>query len=159
MQFLVLYEKASGNYCAFVPNLPVICLSTGDTVEDIRQNIREAMDFHIEGMLLDGDQPIEPMVWHEDLEIHQQDDMPSQKCSVIFENSPNNNAVFCPDIPGCWATGNTLEEAREGLRQVIRFRLGETVTEGVIVPEPESWSEMVEVTLPVPAEGIGASGA
>ena len=125
MKFLVFYEKAPNNYCAFVPNLPVICLSTGGTVEEIRQNILEAMDGHIELMMEDGEEVIEPAIWREDLEILLEEDSPPLKYSVVFETSPTNNAAFCPDIQGCWATGGTTEEAREELRQVIRFRLGD----------------------------------
>ena len=158
MKFLVFYEKAPGNYCAFVPNLPVICLSTGDTVEEIQQNIREAMDGHIEFMLSDGDEVVEPSVWYEELVVQQPEDSVASKFNVVFENSPTNYAAFCPDIPGCWATGDTLEEARGVLRQIIRHRLGVEVPDGVIMPEPQSWAEFVEVDVPVTAEGIGSAG-
>ena len=153
MNFLVFYEKAPGNYCAFVPNLPVICLSTGGTVEEIRQNIREAMEGHIEFMMEDGEEVIEPSVWHEDLEIRPKDNGPLLKYNVIFENSPTNNAAYCPDILGCWASGGTLEEVREELRQLIRFRLGGVAPDEPIMPEPDSWGEFVEVVLPVLPDG------
>ena len=158
MKFLVFYEKAPNNYCAFVPNLPVICLSTGATVEEIRRNIHEAMDFHIEGMLEDREEVIEPSVWTESLEIRPTEDGPSLSYSVIFENSPTNNAAYCPDIPGCWASGGTLEEVTEELRQLIRFRLGGAAPDDPILPEPDSWGEFVEVALPVLTEGIATPG-
>ena len=155
---MFFYEKAPGNYCAFVPNLPVICLSTGDTVEEIQLNIREAMDFHIEGMLLDGDQVDEPSVWYEELEASLPEDGQTRKYNVMFENSPTNNAAYCPDLPGCWASGGTLDEVREEIRQVIRCRLGDAEPEdAAVMPEPQSWGELVEVALPAPAEGIGAT--
>ena len=160
MNFLVFYEKAPNNYCAFVPNLPVICLSTGDTVEEIRQNIREAMDGHIELMMEDGEQVIEPTVWDEELEIILEEGEAPLKNSVVFETSPTNNAAFCPELSGCWATGTTMEEAREELRQVIRFRFGKVEpSDDVILPDPQSWGEFVEVTLPVSAGGIAAAGS
>ena len=159
MKFLVLYEKAAGNYCAFVPNLPVICLSTGGTVNEIQENIHEAMEGHIELMLEDGEEVIEPSVWYEELEIQLEEDSATLKCSVIFENSPTNNAAYCPGIPGCWATGNTPEEAREEIVQVIKSRLNDVGPEnGVIMPEPQSWGEFVDVDLPVPVEGVPATG-
>ena len=158
MKFLVFYEKAPNNYCAFVPNLPVICLSTGGTVEEIRQNIREAMDGHIELMLEDGEPVIEPSVWNEDWETHLREDEPALTYSVVFENSPTNNAVYCPDIPGCWASGGTLEEVREELRQLIRFRMGGAAPDDPIMPELDSWGEFVEVVLPVLPDGIPATG-
>ena len=159
MKFLVFYEKAPGNYCAFVPNLPVICLSTGATVEEIQQNIREAMDFHLESMMLDGDPIIQPSVWFEQLDISLPGNGQTRKYNVMFENSPTNNAAYCPDIPGCWSSGGTLEEVRDDLIQVIRCRLGEAVPEGLIMPEPDSWGELVEIALPVLPQGIPATGA
>ncbi len=158
MKFLVFYEKAPNNYCAFVPNLPVICLSTGATVEEIQQNIREAMDGHIEFMLEDGESVVEPSMWYEDMEIRLQEDGMPLTFNVIFENSPTNNAAYCPDILGCWSSGGTLEEVREEVRQLIRFRMGGPPPDDPIMPEPDSWGELVEVALPVPAQGIPATG-
>ena len=159
MKFLVVYEKAPGNYCAFVPNLPVICLSTGATVEEIQQNIREAMDGHLEFMQMDGDPIIQPSVWFEELEIGLSNDGRAQKYNVMFEDSPTNNAAYCTDLPGCWATGNTLDEAREEIRRVIQYRLDDPASDDDNMPGPDSWAELVEVPLPVVPDGIPATGA
>jgi predicted RNase H-like HicB family nuclease len=158
VKFLVFYEKAANNYCAFVPNLPVICLSTGATVEEIRRSIREAMEGHIEFMMEDGEYVVEPSVWYENLEIRLQEDGAPLKYSVIFENSPTNNAAYCPDIPGCWVSGGPSEEVREGLRQLIRFRMGGAAPDDAILPEPDSWGEFVDVVVPAPTEGIPTTG-
>ena len=158
MKFLVIYEKAPGNYCAFVPNLPVICLSTGATVEEIQQNIREAMDGHLEFMQMDGDPIIQPSVWFEELEVGLSEDGQTLKYNVMFENSPTNNAAYCTDLPGCWATGSTLDEARDEMRRVIHYRLDDSATDDENMPGSDSWAELVEVALPVPAEGIPATG-
>jgi predicted RNase H-like HicB family nuclease len=53
MQYTVIIEKAPGNYSAYVPDLPG-CISTGQTREEIERNIREAIEFHLEGMREDG---------------------------------------------------------------------------------------------------------
>ena len=55
-RYAVVIEKAPGNYSAYVPDLPG-CVATGDTVEDVEREIREAIDFHLEG-LRDAGQPI-----------------------------------------------------------------------------------------------------
>jgi predicted RNase H-like HicB family nuclease len=53
-------EHAPGtNYSAYVPDLPG-CVSTGDTIEEVSQNIREAIEFHLEGMREDGGPIPEP---------------------------------------------------------------------------------------------------
>ncbi|OYD92458.1 HicB family protein [Nostoc sp. 'Peltigera membranacea cyanobiont' 210A] len=53
MQYVVVIEKAEGNYSAYVPNLPG-CVAVGETLEEVKQMIAEAIEFHIEGMLEDG---------------------------------------------------------------------------------------------------------
>ena len=53
MKYLVVVEKAAGNYSAYVPDLPG-CVATGGTLEDVQQNIREAVAMHMEGLREDG---------------------------------------------------------------------------------------------------------
>jgi predicted RNase H-like HicB family nuclease len=53
MRYAVVIEKADGNYSADVPDLPG-CVATGETVEAIEAEIREAIRFHIEGLKADG---------------------------------------------------------------------------------------------------------
>ena len=47
-------EKAESNYSAYVPDLPG-CIATGATVEEVEQQIREAIEFHLDGMREDGE--------------------------------------------------------------------------------------------------------
>ena len=53
MQYAVVIEKGERNYSAYVPDLPG-CVATGDTLEEVRQTIRTAVDFHIDGLKEDG---------------------------------------------------------------------------------------------------------
>ena len=53
MHYVVVIEKADSNYSAYVPDLPG-CVTTGATLEEVKQMIEEAIEFHIEGMLEDG---------------------------------------------------------------------------------------------------------
>ena len=53
MRYAIVIEKAEGNYSAYVPDLPG-CVATGVTVEEAESQIREAIEFHIEGMREDG---------------------------------------------------------------------------------------------------------
>lgn len=70
LAYAVVFEETPNNYCAYVPDLPG-CVSTGRTWEEMQRMIREAMEFHIEGMQLDGD-PVPPprMSVEEALEHH-----------------------------------------------------------------------------------------
>ena len=53
MRYAVVIEKAENNYSAYVPDLPG-CVATGDSVEETRREIQEAVAFHLEGMRADG---------------------------------------------------------------------------------------------------------
>jgi predicted RNase H-like HicB family nuclease len=52
-RYAIVIEKAASNYAAYVPDLPG-CVAVGDTVEETRRQIAEAIAFHIEGMRDDG---------------------------------------------------------------------------------------------------------
>ncbi len=52
-RFLVVIEKANGNYSAYAPDLPG-CIATGRTVEETERNMHEAIEMHIHGLLEDN---------------------------------------------------------------------------------------------------------
>ena len=56
MRYLVVVEKGTSSYGAHVPDLPG-CIAAGKTKEEVLSLIREAIEFHIEGLKQDG-QPI-----------------------------------------------------------------------------------------------------
>ena len=68
MKYIVVYEQTPNNWGAYVPDLPG-CIATGDTREEVRRTIQEAIVFHLESFLLDGEPFPEPGVWAEELEI------------------------------------------------------------------------------------------
>lgn len=53
MWYAIVIEKAEGNYSAYAPDLPG-CVATGATIEEVEAQIREAIEFHIEGLREDG---------------------------------------------------------------------------------------------------------
>jgi predicted RNase H-like HicB family nuclease len=63
MRYLTIIAKTETGYSAYSPNLPG-CVSTGSTYAEVEQNIREAMEFHLEGLKLEGyeiPQPYQPI--------------------------------------------------------------------------------------------------
>ncbi|OGC10446.1 hypothetical protein A3J90_05750 [candidate division WOR-1 bacterium RIFOXYC2_FULL_37_10] len=48
-RFLVVIEKTNGNYSAYSPDLSG-CVATGDTREEVEQNMHEAIEMHIKGL-------------------------------------------------------------------------------------------------------------
>ena len=59
MRYAIVIEKAEGNYSAYVPDLPG-CIATGATVDDVQRAIREAIEFHLEGLKDAGELPPPP---------------------------------------------------------------------------------------------------
>ena len=54
MEYTVIIEKSENNYGAWAPDLPG-CVTTGPTVAETLAKMREAIEFHLEGMREDGD--------------------------------------------------------------------------------------------------------
>ena len=52
-RFLIVIEKADGNYSAYSPDLPG-CIATGATREEAEQNMYQAIEMHINGLREDG---------------------------------------------------------------------------------------------------------
>ena len=59
LRYAVVFEQTPNNYAAYVPDVPG-CVSTGKTWDEMLAMIREALAFHIEAMLEDGEPPPEP---------------------------------------------------------------------------------------------------
>jgi predicted RNase H-like HicB family nuclease len=52
-RYLVVVERTGTGFSAYSPDIPG-CISTGHTREEVQENIREAIEFHIEGLRLEG---------------------------------------------------------------------------------------------------------
>lgn len=58
MRYAIVIEEAGSNFSAYVPDLPG-CIATGATLDEVEAEIRSAIEFHIEGMRMQG-QPFTP---------------------------------------------------------------------------------------------------
>ncbi len=54
-KFVVILEKTSDGYSAYVPDLPG-CVAFGDTREEAEELIYEGIKFHIEGLINNGEE-------------------------------------------------------------------------------------------------------
>lgn len=52
-RFLIVIEKANGNYSAYSPDLPG-CIATGATREEAEKNMHEAIEMHVQGLMEDN---------------------------------------------------------------------------------------------------------
>jgi predicted RNase H-like HicB family nuclease len=64
--------------------------------------------------------------------------------AMIIEKGERNYSAYLPDLPGCIATGKTLEEIRERMSKAIDMHLRGLREDGLPIPEPSSIAEYVE---------------
>ncbi len=65
--------------------------------------------------------------------------------AVVIEKAENNYSAYVPDLPGCIATGATVEEAEQLIREAIEFHLTGLREDGVPIPQPSSQVGYIEV--------------
>ncbi len=70
------------------------------------------------------------------------------KYAVVITADPRNYSAYVPDLPGCIATGRTLDEVRENIRGAMNMHVGAMVGDGDPLPEWESFRATVEVQQP-----------
>jgi len=65
--------------------------------------------------------------------------------AVVIEQAGSNYSAYVPDLPGCVATGSTVEEAEAQIREAIALHLEGLREDGLPAPEPSSYVEYVDI--------------
>lgn len=67
------------------------------------------------------------------------------KYAVIYEPTATGYSAFAPDLPGCIATGQTLEQTHDRMREAIDAHLKSMREDGDPIPVPSHVADMLEV--------------
>lgn len=67
------------------------------------------------------------------------------KYIIVIERAENNFSAYCPDLPGCIATGSTVEETIEEIKKAIMFHIEGLKKEKLPIPEPSTKITSVEI--------------
>lgn len=67
------------------------------------------------------------------------------KYAVVIERAEGNFSAYVPDLPGCVATGATVEEVESEIRDAIAFHIEGMREDGLEIPEPTSTVDYVEL--------------
>jgi predicted RNase H-like HicB family nuclease len=70
-----------------------------------------------------------------------------KKYAIVVERAERNYAAYVPDLPGCVATGATVEEVEELLREAIEVHIAGLREDGLPVPAPSSVVDYLEVSV------------
>ncbi|HVN78053.1 MAG TPA: type II toxin-antitoxin system HicB family antitoxin [Terriglobia bacterium] len=65
--------------------------------------------------------------------------------AIVIEKAEHNYAAYVPDLPGCIATGETLEETEQRIREAILFHIQGLREDGQPIPQPTSRVNYVTV--------------
>ena len=63
--------------------------------------------------------------------------------AIVIEKAPSNFSAYAPDLPGCVATGKTIEEVKARMQEAIRFHIEGMKEDGLAIPPPSSSVEYV----------------
>ncbi len=64
--------------------------------------------------------------------------------AMIIEQGERNYSAYLPDLPGCIATGKTIEELKQRMSEAIKLHLRGMREDGLPIPDPTSLAEYVE---------------
>ena len=67
-RYMVFFEPTTTGYSAHVPDLPG-CVAAASTLEETRELMREAIEFHVEGMRMNGEVVPAPAPHVEEIEV------------------------------------------------------------------------------------------
>jgi predicted RNase H-like HicB family nuclease len=67
------------------------------------------------------------------------------KYTIIIEKVEDNYSAYCPDLPGCIATGATVEETTQRMKEAIEFHIEGLEREKMPIPEPSTKAASIEV--------------
>ncbi len=69
-----------------------------------------------------------------------------KRYAIVIERAGANYAAYVPDLPGCVATGETVEETERLLREAIELHVAGMRADGLEVPPPSSSVDYLEVS-------------
>jgi len=64
--------------------------------------------------------------------------------AIVIEKAAENYAAYVPDLPGCVATGDTMEETERNITEAIAMHIDGLREDGLAVPVPTTVCEYVE---------------
>ena len=69
-----------------------------------------------------------------------------KRYAIVVEKAKSNFAAYVPDLPGCVATGATVEETEQRLRGAINVHIQGLREDGLPIPEPSSIVDYLEAS-------------
>ena len=65
------------------------------------------------------------------------------KYLIIIEKANKNYSAYLPDVPGCIATGKTIEETKKNIKEALDMHLKGLAEDGLTSPRPKAKADYV----------------
>ena len=65
------------------------------------------------------------------------------KYLIIIEKANKNYSAYLPDVPGCIATGKTIEETKKNMKEALDMHLEGLAEDGLTFPRPKAKADYV----------------
>ena len=65
--------------------------------------------------------------------------------AIVLEKTNTNYSAYVPDLPGCIATGLTVEDTENEIKAAIVFHIEGLIEDGLEIPKPVSIVEYLEI--------------
>ena len=80
--------------------------------------------------------------------------------AVVIERADRNYSGYVPDLPGCAATGATVQETMSNLREAIRMHIDGMIEDGQAIPDPTTHVDYINAdVIPSDASVTQSRGA
>jgi len=67
------------------------------------------------------------------------------KYAIVIEKAESNYSAYAPDVPGCVAAGDTIEETVQLMKEALELHFEGMIEDGVVIPRPETAVEYIEI--------------
>ena len=66
---------------------------------------------------------------------------------IVIEKADNNYSAYCPDLPGCVATGKTREETERNMHEAVQMHVQGMIEDKLPIPENVTFAEYIAVAV------------
>lgn len=127
------------------------CEYSGRTADEALQNTIAGLEFHLHGLIEDGDPLPQPSARIAEIEVSVPELYgPAQSATykIVVERAPKNYAAYVPDLPGCVSAADTFDETLTMMQEAIEGHLELMAEDREPLPPKAALVEMVKVDIP-----------
>ena len=66
---------------------------------------------------------------------------------IVIEKAGNNYSAYCPDLPGCVATGKTQQETERNMHEAVKMHIMGMIEDKLTIPENITLAEYIAVAV------------